>query len=315
MRAFLSLACLAALVAGLLPAADAQMDFQQGYQVRGAVGDIPSTPAVERAGTWNVEQLLKATHTNGTAQEVRFNLPTGSSLETVLCSCPHVSNQVESGTVVVTLAPNNPSGVTDVRVVSSQPFNTAVALSVRAPAEAPKDAEVILYVPVGMAFEAAGKASSPGSSTSGTSTIQAFTFDASAPMPDPFWATIHPSVADTASAAPASYGMDFGAGFLLLGGLLAGALLWAFLVSRGIVQRKGRKQVAATAAHVEAAQNDPPAVLEGKKRGLLAALKEVEIARQTNEMDVPTYDAVKAEFKKQAVTVMRALDENEGKKA
>ncbi|MFO1536051.1 MAG: hypothetical protein ABR586_10330, partial [Thermoplasmatota archaeon] len=90
---------------------------------------------------------------------------------------------------------------------------------------------------------------------------------------------------------------------------------WAFLVQRGMVQARGRKQVAQVAAHTEAAAQDPPAVLEGKKRALLAALKEVELARQSQEMDTPTYDAVKAEFKKQAVTVMRALETADGKQA
>jgi len=53
---------------------------------------------------------------------------------------------------------------------------------------------------------------------------------------------------------------------------------------------------------------DLAAVLEGKKRALMAALKEVEVAKMNNEMPPEVYDAVKADLKKQAVTVMRALE-------
>ncbi|HUR60980.1 MAG TPA: hypothetical protein VM286_01270 [Candidatus Thermoplasmatota archaeon] len=297
-------------VALLSPPAHAQMEFSQPYQVRAAAGDIPSTQGtVEKAGTWNVEQLLVVTHANGTAQTLHLNLPAGATSEAVTCTCPRMTSQAQDGAITVTLAADNPQGPATVRVLSSQPFSTSLGFSLRAPTEAPKDAAVILYVPRGSTFEAPAKASSPGSSTDGASTIQAFAFDAGAPMPDPFWATIHPGT--STSSQPA-------AGFPwlpLLGGLLLGILLWAFLVQRGIVQKRGRKQVAQVAAHAEIAASDPPAVLEGKKRALLAALKEVELAKQASQMDNATYDAVKADFKRQAVNVMRALDEGAGKQS
>ncbi|MEA3144403.1 MAG: hypothetical protein QOG31_1727 [Thermoplasmata archaeon] len=301
---------LVALVAAVLAApVQAQMDFGQSYQVRAGVGDIPSTQAVERAGAWNVEQRL--TVPLGGAKDLHFTLPAGSALETVACTCASFTRQAQAGAVTVSLAANNTGNTATVTVLSSQPFSTAVAFSLRAPPEAGKDAAVILYVPMGSAFEAPGTATSPGSSTDGTATIQALTYTAASPLPDPFWAAIHPGATTTAPAPPA-------AGFPWLQAVAAfvlGLLLWAFLVQRGIVQTRGRKQVAQVAAHTEIAAQDPPAVLEGKKRALLAALKEVEMARQAQEMDTATYDAVKADFKRQAVTVMRALDEGAGKQA
>jgi len=44
----------------------------------------------------------------------------------------------------------------------------------------------------------------------------------------------------------------------------------------------------------------------------MAALKEVEVAKMHNEMAPEVYDAVKADLKKQTVTVMRALEEGSG---
>jgi hypothetical protein len=295
----------------LLAPATAQMDFQQPYQVRGALGDIPSTAASEPAGTWNVEQRLQATHTNGTAQDVHLNLPAGASLAAATCSCPHASSQVKDGAVVVTLAPDNPSGPVTVTVLSTQPYGPVLGFSLKPSPDAGKDTAIILYVPRGSTFDAPAAASSPGTSTDGTSTIQAFTFDASHAMPDPFWATLHPGTATTTTPS-ATNGIPW---LYVLGGLIIGALLWGFLVQRGVVQARGRKQVAHIAAHTEIAATESPAVLEGKKRALLAALKEVELAKQSSEMDTATYDAVKADFKKQAVTVMRALDETGAKKA
>ncbi|MFO1535052.1 MAG: hypothetical protein ABR586_05260, partial [Thermoplasmatota archaeon] len=169
----LPLLALAALV--LATPATAQMDFTQPYQVRAGVGDLPSTTATERAGTWNVEQLLTVP-LDGKAKELHFTLPAGSGLEAVTCTCASFTRQAQAGAVTVSLAANNTGSSATVRVTSSQPFSTAVAFSLRAPAEAGKDAAVILFVPMGSAFEAPGTATSPGSSTDGTSTIQALTY-------------------------------------------------------------------------------------------------------------------------------------------
>jgi hypothetical protein len=305
MRPFLLLALAALLLAAPV---NAQMDFGQSYQVRAGVGDLPSTPAAERAGTWNVEQRLAVT-LNGTARDLHFTLPVGSGLETVSCTCLHFTHQAKAGSVTVTLAANNTGNTATVTVLSSQPFATAVAFSLRAPPEAGKDAAVILFVPNGSTFAAPGTPSTTLPTTDGTATIQAFTFNAAAPLPDPYWAAIHPGTT-AAAPVPAAQGFPWlqaGAAFVL------GIALWALLVQRGLVQKRARKQVAQVAAHTEIAAQDSAAVLEGKKRALLAALKEVEMAKQSQEMDTATYDAVKAEFKRQAVTVMRAIDEGAGK--
>jgi hypothetical protein len=139
---------------------------------------------------------------------------------------------------------------------------------------------------------------SPGASTDGQSTIQVFSG-----LPDPFWISVAPAAA---AAPPPSAGFPWlysGAAFVL------GCIAWSLLVSRGLVQRRSRKQTAAVAAHVEASRSETPALLEGRKRALMAGLKELELARQANEIDVATYDQLKAELKRETVIVMRALDE------
>ena len=54
-----------------------------------------------------------------------------------------------------------------------------------------------------------------------------------------------------------------------------------------------------------AARSGPASTLRPRP---LAALKEIEVAKMNNEMPTDVYDAVKADLKKQAVTVMRALE-------
>lgn len=303
MRPFLPLAVAALLLA---PLVGAQMEFAQPYQVRAGFGDLPSTAAVERAGTWNAEQRLRVMQV-ASPQVLHFAVPAGAAVEDVACTCAAFTEQVRDGSVTVTLPASNTTGSWTVTVLSSQPFSTAVAFALRAPPEAGKEAAIILFVPRDLELEAPATPTSPGATTDGTATIQAFTFDAAHPMPDPFWAALHP--ATTATAPPAAPGFPW---LQAVAAFVLGLVVWAFLVQRGLVQKRGRKQVAQAAAHQEIAAQDPPAVLEGKRRALLAALKEVEVAKQAQEMDTATYDAVKAEFKRQAVAVLRAIDERAG---
>lgn len=95
-------------------------------------------------------------------------------------------------------------------------------------------------------------------------------------------------------------------------GLLAGILLWAFLVQRGMVQRRSRKQVVATAAHTAAAAEGTE-MLQARRRTLMAALKDLEKAKMNKEVPVDVYDRLKAELKKDTVTVMRAIEAAETK--
>jgi hypothetical protein len=300
--ALLSLAVLVALLA--VPATTSQPPtYTESYQVRAAVGDIPSTQAAEPANSWNVEQRFLVAAGNA-SQSVTLQLPFGSTLVNASCTCggqPAINGRDVTFQV-------SGAGQQTVTALTSQPASRAFGFEVMRPG-GPGDGVVVLYVPLSYDFEAPLEPTQTLPSTSGTATIVEFR---GASLPNPFWASLHLSTAAVddgeSDSEPGPLYSDGIVWLFLAAGVLAGILLWAFLVSRGAVQAKGRKQVAATAAHVEAAANEPPAVLEGRKRALLAALKEIEVAKMNNEMPNEVYDAVKADLKKQAVTVMRALE-------
>ncbi len=304
-----------ALVAGLLlPAAVAQMPaFDEAYQVRGALGDIPGTSTTETPGAWNLEQRLRVVFDNTTDELSRtyhFGIPTGAALANASCDCYQYHTTVTAVSVTLVIDPATTSGERVITIVTRQVAGGAFGFTLRAALEAPADRAVVLYVPAGSQVASNLDFASPGSSTDGAAAIQFARFTASDAMPAEAWFTLHPLV--EAPAPVASGGNDDLVWVFLALGIGAGALLWSRLVAAGVVQKRSRKQVAGTAAHVEAAATDSAPVLEGKKRALLAALKEVELAKQANEMPLDVYDAVKADLKKQAVTVMRALEPGPG---
>lgn len=299
--AFLVLA-LAALALAAVPAEAQPPTFSQAYQVRAAHGDIPSTPATEPDDGWNIEQRLTVQFTNTTAAQHGFVLPEGSRLLNASCTCNPSQSTATEDAVVFTLDTSVPSGSYTLTVLTAMETGRAFGFTLMAPiAAGPADRIAVIYVPNGWTYVASAEGSSPGLSTDGSSRIVSFeSFES------PLWVAVHLDDAATGTAAPDSSWSGWIVPALL--GLLVGIVLWAVLVSRGAVQAKSRRQVAGTAAHVEAAATDPPAVLEGRKRALLAALKEIEVARMNNEMAQDVYDAVKADLKRQAVTVMRALE-------
>ncbi len=314
-----------ALLAVVLPqpGASQAMTFDDTtYVLHGGYGDIPTTTYVEPSTTWNLEQRLLMKVANHNGNQVMMDYPSGSQVIRMNCTCG--VNGFDDGDHAVFNFAAVADGNYSVFVTSTQPYyGKAWAVSFF-PLEMnnPADMIAVLYAPPGEAIDACvPPAQAPMPAVSSPQTIYVFGGAAHPINCHPTWFTIRPAVAgttvtppttgpDTTTTAPASTNWLY-----LAAAFIAGLVLWAILVSRGIVQRKQRKQVASTAAHVEAAQGESVAILEGRKRALMAALKEIELARQANELDVPTYDTLKAELKKEAVTVMRAIDEAGTKKA
>jgi hypothetical protein len=296
-----------ALVALAVPAEAQPPTFPHAYQLRGAVGDIPTTATAEPADAWNLEQRLTVQFSNATEATYTFTVPAGASVDNTTCTCNPSQTRVTATTVTFTLGTQVASGEHTMTLGTTQPAGDAIAFDLGLPlAAAPGDRIIILYVPAGSSLVASAEPTEdPLVSTSGTAAIHVIDGGV-APIGDRFWAAIVPGTVaqDTSGGGHAWAGWAL---HLALG-LVAGALLWALLVSKGVVQAKSRRQVAATAAHVEAAAAEPAPVLEGRKRALLAALKEIEVAKMNNEMPNEVYDAVKADLKRQAVTVMRALE-------
>ena len=296
---------LAALLAA--PAQAQPPTFPHAYQLRGAVGDIPTTVGAEPAGAWNLEQRLTVQFSNTTETTYTFTLPDGADVTNTTCTCNPSQVRVTATTATFTLTTQVASGEHTLTVTTSQPAGDAIAFDLGMPlTSAPADRVIILYVPGGSSLVASHEPTEePLTSTSGTASIHVIDGSTS-PLGDRFWAAIVPGTVatgdDDSDAAWTEWLVPAAVGLLL------GIVLWALLVSKGLVQAKSRRQVAATAAHVEAAAAEPAPVLEGRKRALLAALKEIEVAKMNNEMPNEVYDVVKADLKKQAVTVMRALE-------
>lgn len=260
----------------LLPTGAAQMPtFDEAYQVRGALGDIPSTPATEAADVWNLEQRLRVAFDNSTDELSRtyhFAIPAGATLANASCDCYQYHSTVTATSVTFVIDPATSSGERTITIVTRQVADEAFGFTLRAALEAPADRAVVLYVPAGSQVASNLDFSSPGMSTDGTATIQFARFASGNAMPGEAWFALHPAV-DAPAPVDSGFNDDLVWVFLALG-LVAGATLWSLLVSRGLVQKRSRKQVAGTAAYVEAAATDSAPVLEGKKRALLAALKD-----------------------------------------
>ena len=294
---------LAALLLLLAPVADAaitdDVDFSETYYARAGVGDIPSTAAVEAAGQLHVIEYLRFTHpTDEASGESVLELGPGSAA----CTCGAFSREGDAVRVGAEVA----AGDYVVSITRSSSVGDAftIELQLLSPQRA-SNAQINVYAPAGMRAFAPIDAAVELPCTGGGCDIFSYRGTTSSPLPTPFWLAVHPAA--VASAAPAPPGPAIGWLGLAIG-LAAGIGLWAFLVQRGVVQARSRRQVTRKAAHTEAAEAEPREVLEARKRVLMAGLKELEVAKMRKEVDDAVYDRLKAELKKEAVTAMRALE-------
>lgn len=85
-------------------------------------------------------------------------------------------------------------------------------------------------------------------------------------------------------------------------GLVGGFLVAAFLARRG-------KLGAAPKKFEKGGEMESRDVLEARRRSLMAALKELELAHEAKEIPDSAYAPLKEEYKAQAVRVMRSLEE------
>lgn len=309
-RAFLPALLLALLVAA--PASAQPPVFDQPYQARLALGDIPTTTTAEGPG-WNLEQRVRVDHVAGNDTTVTLRVPADMQAGTPTCTCSALGSERSGADTLLHIRGNEPTGTYEVRLPSSQGASGHLNLTLEAPGYA-TNGVLVVYVPGGHTLQApiAPDDQLACTAQAGDCTIHSFRGTEARPLPMPFLVTVAPQAATPPPQdAPAT--VDLTPWLYAAVAFALGCLFWALLVSRGTVQKRSRKQAVTTAAHTQVA-SEPVAVLEGKKRALLAALKEVEVAKMNAEMDTATYDAVKADFKRQAVTVMRALESGEARK-
>jgi hypothetical protein len=298
----------AVLVAAIVlsPLAVAQMDetsFTTPRHLRVAYGDVPLSPAVEPDGRWNAVVYHRIQHGGGALDEP-FTIPQGFLADGATCTCGAVNWTAAGGRVT---APDVAAGTIVVAVASHLASSPSDPIAVTFPDAAGKEWSAAFYLRQGQSVAWSGGAPQvlPGAQRP-EYTIHQFTGSGAAPVFTVNAAGVEAVVPPAAGPNPWLYAAV---------AFVVGAVVWALLVRQGVVQKRSRKQVVAMAAHEQIAAKETAPVLEGKKRALLAALKDVELAHQSKEMDTATYDAVKGEFKRQAVTVMRALETVEtGKK-
>lgn len=100
-----------------------------------------------------------------------------------------------------------------------------------------------------------------------------------------------------------------GAWLLALVGLVVGALLVYGLIAGGIVQgRRGGGAAATTTSSGRSLAAESKDMLSMRQRVMVAALKELEIAKKKGEVPEGLYTPLKAELKQDTVRVMRELE-------
>ncbi len=281
------------LIATLATAQPPAIGSDEDYVARIAQGDFPSIYSIDEPSTgWNIAEYLRFDH-DGT--ETRIALATSQgTIFNATCDCGNVTiadnelvigSDAAAGRHLLVVGRNIDAGNA---ILVEFAFNNQGGL-------------VVAYVPQGShAATDYPSLGDPLACTEDPCTIEAFARDGT-------HFAILPGEATTGGVAPTPPADD---GFDVLpwiAGILIGALVWALLVKQGVVQKR-RKQEVVKAAHVEAAEAESKETLEARKRVLMSGLKELEKAKMAKEIDTDVYDALKAELKKETVTVMRALE-------
>lgn len=290
----------------LLPAASAfeesDLDFSQSYVARAAIGDIPSTNETEPAGQINIVEYLRFDHPTD-ADSGTSLIAFGGGQDRIGCTCGAFSVQDNNALVHDTTA----AGEYVLVVVRSAPVADAFVLDLPMfGGGVAADAQINVYLP-NTHEVTAPVAGAVLPCTAGPCTIHSFTGRSGAALPSDFWIAAHPKTG--ASPGTVTVTEPAGFGYLeLVIGVLAGALIWFWLVQKGFVQVRSRKQKHTKSLHEEVAESESAEVLAARKRVLMAGLKDLELAKMKKEVDDATYDQLKAELKREAVTAMRALE-------
>ncbi len=282
------------------------MESDAAYLVRGAMGDIPTTDAVEPSGSWNQYEERRVTH-NGSSTPVSFTVPPGAMDVRLECQC-NGTVSMDGSTYTYTIDSTEPAGdlavvFTHRRAIGTDGFGFALS-GINGALRS--DASMRFYIPENFILEGdiVPTASLPSTSANPGLTIYVFDGTQDAPLPEAMWFVAYPQT-QSVSPPPADDGLDL---LALLLGIAIGVVVWYFLVARGVVQARQRKQVVVKAEHQQVAERETTDVLEGRKRVLMAGLKELELAKANQQIETDVYDRLKAEYKKQTVTVMRALE-------
>ncbi len=301
MRFLPVLLTLTLLVAASAAVAQGEGHDATAYTYRGAIGDIPGTSAREAANAWNVQETLVFDAATTAARAV--TLPSGHTFGDLTCTCNGSHEPQPNGRYLFTLDANQ-TGEHTLTFTHVRPITSPVLLvDIAVPAGEKDDATIVLFVGPGESIEASsGGQQLPAAGRDGM--LYVYTGSPESELSGLTAAVAPKPVLPTPDAGVSPL-------LMLLVGLVAGAIAWAVLVKMGVVQKRSRKQVAAKAVHEEVAKVEAKSTLEARKRVLMAGLKELELAKAGKGIEDADYDALKAEYKRKTVTVMRALESAE----
>ncbi len=269
--------------------------FTEDYLARVGHGDLTLVDGAEPSDAWTIAEYVRFDHDGnqtriaGVAPADRIDLDCTCGNFTIENGEAIIGNNVAAGQHVIRL----------VRSMSGSEFTGSLVLF-----DAAKTSRLVAYVPEGKVL-LAGVAPTAGFAC--TAAQGACTIHEVSPVRGASLAIVPAGVyAAPVAPTPDEDGFlgEWGPAIL---GILVGIALWSYLVSKGVVQKR-RKQEVAKAAHVEAAATESQETLTARKRVLMAGLKELEKAKMTKEIETDVYDALKAELKKETVIVMRALE-------
>lgn len=288
-----------ALLALALPAVaqPTEFSFNEDYLARAGMGDLPITAIVEPAG-WNVVEYMRVNHDGNLSQ-----IPMGGQLVTIVAASCECGNVTIDGSRLI-LGADVAAGTHVVRLTRN--FGETSSLDMSLAIHRGEAARMVVYLPNEYAVLTDAWQTSGGLvCTTAPCTIEEYTFSGNLNM----------LVVPAAFAPEAGTDNDNGDALLdeyglALLGILLGAAIWSYLVKSGYVQKR-RSQEVKVAAHVEAATTESKDILTARKRVLMAGLKELEKAKMGKEIDTDVYDSLKAQLKKETVTVMRAIEHSE----
>lgn len=287
------------LLAILLIATLAQVDAQppaiasdEDYVARIAQGSFPSIYSIDEPSTgWNIAEYLRFDH-DGTETRIALSSDQGTIFNAT-CDCGNVT--IDGAALVI----GNDAAAGNHLLIVGRNVDAGDALAIEF-ALSNTGGRVVAYVPAGSHVATDYPATSePLNCTDSPCTIEEYTRDGT------HFAVLPGQATNGVVPTPPSEG-----GFDVLpwiAGILLGAIIWAVLVQQGLVQKR-RKQEVVKAAHVEAAEAESKETLEARKRVLMSGLKELEKAKMAKEIDSDVYDSLKAELKRETVTVMRAIE-------
>lgn len=294
--------------------------FRQSWQVRGALGDIPTTDALESTGFWNVEELARVAFAPNVSQDVSFQLPEGAVFVAAGCSCGAPQVAWNGSTATLTVA----SGSAGDHVVTFQhrrPMTAGETFAFRVPdpGDARRaDALLLFYLPdtYNLVGPVEADFALPSTSENPGLMIHGFSGDAARPLPATLDFAAHldtssgfardpaatgapaaPAAAPAPAEAPSS-GLTRALLLIAAGLVFGGGVGW--LATERLMRRKA-----------PAPRLDTREVLEARRRALVAGLAELDAARGPDAGADAAIEKVRAEFKEDVLHTMKELAELE----